>query len=416
MLANLELPEKLGFLLEPHRYKITHGGRGGAKSWGYAGALLALGAQKPLRIPCCREIQKSIADSVHALLKSRIANTPLESFYRVTETYIEGKNGTLFTFHGLKHNVANIKSLEGADICWVEEAQAVTKSSWSTLIPTIRKPNSEIWISFNPELETDETYQRFVKSPPTGAKVVKIGWEDNPWFPGVLKQELEDLKARNHDEYLNVWEGECKLTLDGAVYANEIRQATKDNRFTRVPWEQSKPVHCVWDLGRADMTAIWFCQMVGFEIRLIDYYEARGHHLTHYIKHLKEKPYAYGDQVMPHDADNELLASELTIRQQMKAAGFTVKVIPNKPGAVAEGINAARTIFSKCWFDQDKCADGIKALQNYRYDVDPDTGKVSAKPLHDWASHGADAFRYLAANLKPDVARKPLNVNTKGII
>src|SRR5689334_13384142 len=124
MLASLELPEKLGFLLEPHRYKVPYGGRGGAKAWGIAGTLLALGAEQPKRVPCCREIQKSIADSVHALLKSRISGTALESFYKVTETYIEGKNGTLFTFHGLKHNVANIKSLEGADICWVEEAQA----------------------------------------------------------------------------------------------------------------------------------------------------------------------------------------------------------------------------------------------------------------------------------------------------
>lgn len=416
MQASLELPEKLGFLLEPHRYKVTYGGRGGAKSHGIARALLAAGAESPKRVPCCREIQKSISDSVHALLAGIIKAGPFESFYRVTDTYIEGKNGTLFTFHGLKHNVANIKSLEGADICWVEEAQAVTKSSWSVLIPTIRKPNSEIWISFNPELESDDTYQRFVKNPPTGAKVVKIGWQDNPWFPAVLRQEMEDLKARNYDEYLNVWEGECRLTLDGAIYANELRQAIKDGRICRVPYDQAKPVMCVWDLGRADMTAIWFVQMVGFEFRLIDYYEARGHHLTHYIKHLKDKPYAYADQIMPHDADNELLASELTIRQQMKAAGFNVKVIQNKPGAVMEGINAARTIFSRCYFDADKCADGIKALQNYRYEVDPDTGKVSARPLHDWASHGSDAFRYLAIGLRQEQPRKPLKVNTTGII
>jgi phage terminase large subunit len=401
-----KFPDALQFLFEPQRYKIVHGGRGGSKSWGIARALLILGASKSLRILCAREMQTSIAQSVHKLLKDQVTALGLESFYEVQQYVIKGRNGTEFTFHGLKHNIANIKSVEGTDICWVEEAQTVSKTSWDTLIPTVRKEGSEIWISFNPSLEADETYQRFVVKPPTNSVVRRINWTDNPWFPDVLRQEMEDLKARDYDAYLTVWEGHCKQTLDGAIYANEVRAATIEERFTRVPYEQSKPVHTFWDLGRADKTAIWFAQIVGFEFRLIDYYENQGHALAHYLKHLQSKPYVYGDTWLPHDADNELLASERTIAQQARAAGYKVRITPKS--SIVDGINAARTVFSSCWFDNDKCADGLQCLRNYRYEVDPDTQQYSTKPLHDWASHGADAFRYFAVALKePKKQKKP---------
>jgi len=403
--ARARFPAKLRCLFEPARYKVLYGGRGGAKSWGIARALLILGAQKPLRILCAREIQKSISDSVHKLLKDQIAALGLAGFYDVQQTVIRGKNGTEFTFHGLKHNVHNIKSAEGADVCWVEEAQAVSRNSWETLIPTIRKEGSEIWISFNPELDTDETYVRFVKNPPPGAVVVKVNWSDNPWFPDVLRGEMEALKARDEDAYLTVWEGHCKAVLDGAIYANEIRKATSEGRFMRVPYDASKPVTTFWDLGRADMTSIWFAQVVGFEFRLIDFYQNRGFALSHYLKALQDRPYVYGEDWLPHDAENELLASERTIAQQMQAAGRTVRIVP-KIG-VADGINAARTLFPRCYFDETRCSDGIQALRRYRYKVDPDTGQYSKDPLHDDASHAADAFRYFAiAMTEPEREKK----------
>jgi len=410
----IQFPEKLQCLFERSRYKVLYGGRGGAKSWGVARALLILAAGKPLRILCAREFQNSISESVHALLSDQIKALGLSDFYEIQNTTIIGKNGSAFYFAGLRHNVTKIKSFEGVDIVWCEEAQTISKSSWDTLIPTIRKEESEIWITFNPSLEADETYQRFVVKPPTSSIVVKINWSDNPWFPKVLEQEKDDLKAKDPDAYLTVWEGHCKQTLDGAIYANEVRRATEEQRFTRVPYDESKPVHTFWDLGRADKTAIWFAQMVGFEFRVIDYYENQGHALAHYLKHLQGKSYVYGDTWLPHDADNELLASERTIAQQARAAGFKVRITPKS--SVADGINAARTIFGACWFDADKCADGIQCLRNYRYEVDPDTRQYSTKPLHDWASHGADAFRYLAVALrepkkpqdKPNRARGPM--------
>jgi len=393
-----EFPAALRFLFEPSRYKVAYGGRGGAKSWGIARALLILGASKPTRILCAREVQKSIRESVHQLLKDQIEALGLSSFYDAFDGEIRGCNGSLFIFAGLKHNVANIKSKEAVDIAWVEEAQAVSKSSWDTLIPTIRKEGSEIWVSFNPELDTDETYRRFVLNPPSGAAVVKVNWSDNPWFPDVLRAEKDHLKVIDEDAYLTVWEGHCKAVLDGAIYANEVRRATSENRFTRVPVDSTKPVHTFWDLGRRDKTAIWFAQQVGFEYRLVDYYENRGHALAHYLKELKARPYVYGETWLPHDAENELLASELTIEQQVRAHGFDVRIVPNI--RVVDGIEAARAVFAKCWFDQERCADGITNLRRYRYDVNPDTGQYARTPLHDEASHGADAFRYFAVAMQ----------------
>jgi phage terminase large subunit len=404
---NVEFPEKLQPLFEDARYTILYGGRGGAKSWGVARALLILGAANKLRIPCCREIQLSIRDSVIALLANQIEELGLSSFYEVQAKAIYGKNGTEFSFHGLRHNVSNIKSLEGADICWVEEAQNVSNSSWNTLIPTIRKPNSRIIVTFNPGLESDITYDRFVKNPPTGAKVIKINWSDNPWFPDVLKQELEDLKLRNYDDYLNVWEGHCKVALDGAVYKDELQRATLENRITKVPYDRLKPVNTAWDLGRSDMTSIWFYQVAGLgELRIIDYYENNKKDISHYLQELQSRGYVYGVHHMPHDAESEHLVADKTIAGQARAAGFKVNVIKKFPGAIATGINMVRTIFPNCYFDAEKCADGIQCLRHYHYDTDESTEKTSKEPVHDWSSHGADAFRYLAVGFKEPRKRK----------
>lgn len=406
-----EFPRKLAFLFQPKRYKIAKGGRGGGKSWAFARALLILGASRKLRILCAREFQNSTADSVHALLKDQAEKLGLGSFYEVQQTRIIGANGTEFSFEGLRHNVTKIKSYEGVDICWVEEARTVSKSSWDTLIPTIRKPGSEIWVSFNPELAEDETYKRFITHPPTNSEVATINWYDNPWFPVELQQEAKDLLARDPIGYETVWEGHCKQVLDGAIYSNEILAAARTNRFTAVPFEPAQPVHVFFDLGRADKTAIWFVQLVGFEFRILAYYENRGFAWEHYLDKLKavseERGYVYGEVWLPHDAQNELLASKRTIEQQTRDAGYRVRIVPKL--SVAAGIDAARQVFGRCWFDEALCANGLQALRNYRYDVDPDTQQFSKNPLHDWASHGADAFRYFAVGIaEPRAPEEPV--------
>ena len=398
--VNADFPEAFQPLFKPKRYKIFYGGRGGAKSWNFARALLVQGLSKPIRILCAREFQNSIDDSVHKLLSDQIQALNLSGFYEIQKTQIIGKNGTTFAFEGLRRNATSLKSFEGCDVCWVEEATDVSKASWDILIPTIRKPGSEIWISFNPELDTDETYKRFVLKPPADSVVVKVNWEDNPWFPKVLAGERDDLKNRDYDSYLTVWEGHCRQALDGAVFANEIRAATAANRITSVPYEVQKPVHTFWDLGKSDNTAIWFAQVVGFEFRVIDYYQNHGQNLAHYVKVLREKPYVYGNTWLPHDARHDLLASERTIEQQMRGHNFQVRITPQT--SIATGIEAARTIFSKCWFDAEKTTDGLQCLRHYVYERKDDGMTFAKQPLHNWASHGADAFRYLAVALQED--------------
>lgn len=407
MLAtNVEFPEKLQFLFEPARYKVAYGGRGGAKSWGFARALLCLGVERSIRVLCAREIQKSIQESVHQLLRDQIVAMGLEGHYEVLQTEIRGRrNGTLFLFAGLKHNIGNIKSKEAIDIAWVEEADQVSKASWEALVPTIRKDGSEIWVSFNPKLDTDETYKRFVRDPPSSAVVVKIDWRDNPWFPAVLEQERLDLQARDPDAYANIWDGHCRQFLEGSIYAHELRAATEQGRICNVPYDATQPVHTFWDLGHADATAIWFAQAIGFEYRLIDYYSNRGHALPHYLAELQKRAYVYGDDWLPHDAQSKTVGTGRSVEELMRAAGRNVQITPKL--SVEDGINAARTLFGRCYFDEKRTADGLQSLRHYRYDTD-DNGQFKLVPLHDWASDGADAFRYFAVAMKePRKAKGP---------
>jgi phage terminase large subunit len=404
-IAKAEFPVKLEGLFKKSRYKVLYGGRGGAKSWGIARALLIKGAKDPIRILCAREFQTSIKDSVHKLLCDQIESLGLLSFYEITQTSIRGRNGTEFSFVGLKNNVSNIKSYEGVDICWVEEAQTTSRLSWNILIPTIRKQGSEIWISFNPELETDETYQRFVAVPPADCITMKVNWYDNPWFPDTLRLEKDSLKARDEEAYNQVWEGLCRQTVDGAIFAKEMQQAEKDGRICRVPYDATKPVHAVFDLGWSDSTAIWFLQFVGMETRLIRYIEDSQKTISYYLATMQTYGYVYDTIWLPHDAENKTLAAAgRSIDDIVRAAGYKTQIMPRVP--ILDSINAARTIFPNCYFDREHTADGLACLRHYRYEVDPETGQFSRNPLHDHYSHGADAFRYIALMIKEPPKRK----------
>jgi phage terminase large subunit len=397
--AKAQFPVKLEGLFRKSRYKVLYGGRGGAKSWGIARALLILGAKKPMRILCAREFQISIKESVHKLLSDQIEALGLLGFYEITQASIRGANGTEFAFIGLKNNPTNIKSFEGVDICWVEEAQSVSRISWKTLIPTIRKQNSEIWVSFNPELETDETYQRFVLNPPRDCISIKINYWDNPWFPETLQLEMEALKGRNFEEYQQVWEGICRQTVDGAIFANEMMKAEAEDRITKVPYDPTKPVHAVCDLGWSDATAWWFVQFVGMETHLIRYFEDNQRTMTSYLAELQTFGYVYDTIWLPHDAQSKTLAAAgRSIEDIVRNAGYKTRILDRVP--VVDSINAARTVFPNCYFDRDNCADGLNCLRHYRYDVDPETGQFSKQPLHDQYSHGADAFRYIGLMIK----------------
>jgi len=408
--ANVEFPVKLQCLFQPARYKVLWGGRGGAKSWGIARALLIIGLNKPIRVLCAREFQTSIKDSVHKLLSDQIINMGLTDFYEVVDRTIRGKNGSEFNFVGLKNNVANVKSYEGVDICWVEEAQSVSARSWDVLIPTIRKEQSEIWVSFNPELETDNTYQRFILNAPANAIVQKINWSDNPWFPETLKLEKDALKTRDIEAYNTVWEGICRVTVDGAIFAKEMQLAEMEDRITKVNYDPTKPVHAVFDLGWSDATAVWFVQFIGMETRLIRYMETSQETISAILAKMQTFGYIYDTLWLPHDAENKTLAAAgRSIEEIVRSSGYKTRIIPRTP--VVDSINAARTIFRNCWFDRDNCVDGLQCLRHYRYEVDPDTKQFSRTPLHDQYSHGADAFRMLGLMIqepKKMVVKKPV--------
>ncbi len=377
---------------------MAWGGRGAAKSWNFARALLIQSLDKPFRNLCARETQKSIKDSVHRLLADQIELLNLQKFYRVQASEIVGRNGSLFSFAGIRQNISNVKSFEGYDRVWVEEAVNVSKNSWGVLIPTIRKDGSEIWVSFNAELESDETYKRFVVDPPADAHVVKINWFDNPWFPPVLRKEMDELRRKDPSACDHIYEGVCRQAVEGAIYANELNALAKEGREMRVPYDPQYPVHTFWDLGFADSTAIWFAQSIGFEFRIIDYLDGELQALQFYLKELQNRGYVYGTDYLPHDARAHELGTGRSIEEQMRAAGRKVRIV--KKLSVEDGIAAARVIFPKCYFDREKCSDGLQSLRHYRYEQDVATGTFKREPLHDWASHGADAWRTLAVAIK----------------
>lgn len=444
MTANLSpaFPAKLDILFQPSRYKILFGGRGGAKSWGVARALLLKGVQKPLRWLCAREFQNSISESVHQLLENQIDELGLRHFYDVQKNAIYGKNGTHFGFEGLHHNVINLKSWEGADGAWIEEAQTVSKNSWNILTPTIRRDGSEIWITFNPEFEDDETYVRFVVKPPRNALVREINWRDNPWFPKVLEEERLECLERDPDSYDHVWEGKCKQWLEGAIYAKELRRAYLEKRIGEVAYDPELPVFTAWDLGHTDDTAIFWYQVVMGEVHVLEGYAASGAGLSEYTTQIMGRPvqidlvdgdvvarfdsevtnrdlhemaakvthrrkYKYEKHWLPHDARAKTLAAQGKSIIQQLAAALTLDLMGIVPDiGVEDGIQAARMMFGHCWFDEAGCDAGLKALRRYQRELQLDEKSFKKIPKHDWSSHYADAFRMLAVSARGKVVEK----------
>jgi phage terminase large subunit len=401
--VDADFPPTLRCLFEPRRYKVLWGGRSAGRSWGVARALLLIGAKRKIRVLCCREFQKSIEDSVYKVIVDQIEKLGLSQFYVVQANKIFGQNGTEFMFEGIKNNTNKVKSTEGIDYCWVEEAEKVSKSSWGILIPTVRKENSEIIMTFNPGLKTDYTYVRWVldkelkkidknRSESAHSIVVKMTYADNPWLPKVMYDEMTRDKDRDYDFYLNVWEGNCLENLEGAVYAKELRKIQLEGRICSVPYEPSVPVGVFFDLGRADQTAVWFVQRVAMQWRLLRYLAESGRDWSYWLKEIQRQEYIVGSIYLPHDAKAKRLGTRKTIEEQTRLAGFNTIIVPKL--SRVDGINASRIVMGSCWFDQDGCEDGVNALRHYRYKVVD--GQLSNEPLHDWASDGADAFRYFA--------------------
>jgi len=424
-----EFPEQLAFLFEPHDYKIVYGGRSGLKSWNFARALLILGVSKKLRILCTREVQKSIKDSVHKLLGDQIELLELGGNYQVLEKSIRGINGTDFLFAGLStQTVESIKSYEGIDIVWVEEAQVVKKRSWDILEPTIRKKGSEIWISFNPILESDETYQRFITNTPEDAVVKFLTFRDNPWHNEILEKRRLHCKQYDPEGYKNIWEGLCRPAVEGAIFYNEIQAAEAENRIRNVPYDPMLKVHLVLDLGY-DAIGCALVQKLMSEIRIIEYVEVTQTELTVFSSYLKQRPYNWGRIWLPHDGFAKKLEAEgKSSYSILKAQGWDVA--PKKEvvilSSVEEGIRVTRTKFGQMYFDKNKTAAlktpketmdkfnptdrhwrFIESLKRYKRHIN-ETTEVVGSPVRNPSKHGGDVIRYVALN-----ADKMTNENEK---
>lgn len=389
-----QLPDWAEPLFAKHRYKILYGGRGSGKSWAAAKALLILGAMQKERILCAREVQKSIRDSVKKLLDDQIQELGLSGHYQSFETEIRGKNGTEIIFTGLSNQTADsVKSYEGVSRVWIEEGQSVSKRSWDILIPTIRREESEIWVTFNPDLDTDETYKRFVISPPGGSYVRHVNYDQNPWFPSVLEAERQHCWNTNRDEYDNIWEGKCKAAISGAIYAKELEYAVHAQTIRNVPLDPVVPVHAIMDLGWNDQMTIIFAQKVASEIRVIDYIEESFKTLDWYVAEARKRYGNIGEWWIPHDGEHKDYKTGKSAKEIMEAMNCNVLVNPRL--SIEEGIKHVRMMFKRCYFDKDKTARLLECLKRYRRSINTQTLEPGA-PVHDEFSHGADAFRYLA--------------------
>jgi phage terminase large subunit len=389
----VEFPEKLKPLFQPARYKVLHSGRSAGKSWGVARALILESLQRPLRVLCAREMQRSIRDSVHKLLSDQIERLGVGEHFTIQQATIMAKNGSEFVFSGLSDQTAeSIKSYEGVDRCWVEEAQVVSERSWNILTKTIRKADSEIWITFNPELDTDATWVRFVENPFPGSIVIGMSYKDNPWFSPAMEAERQrDLQLLSKIDYENIWDGKCRPAISGAIYAEEVAQLFADKRCGDYPYDAFSPVHAVWDLGWNDKMSIIVAQRHISQLRIIDYIEDDHKTLDWYSQQLRMKPYTVSELFLPHDGGHANYQTGQTTQVVLQGLNWRVTVLPNSP--VDDGIRAARMAFKSLYINKPKCERLIECLKRYRRAIPNSTGEAGA-PLHDEFSHGADAFRY----------------------
>jgi phage terminase large subunit len=389
-------------LLEPARYKGAHGGRGSGKSHFFAelGVETAL-MKRGLRMVCIREVQKTLAQSAKLLIEDKIAALGVQAKFNVTKEQIGTPGGGVILFQGMQdHTAESIKSLEGFDVAWVEEAQTLSRRSLELLRPTIRQETSEIWASWNPRRKTDAIDDFFRNHRPPGSVVIEANWRDNPWFPKVLEAERLHDKKHYPDRYDHVWEGEYVTIFDGAYFASQLKQAQQEDRIGRVAADPLLQKRAYVDIGgsgaTADAMAIWIVQFVGREIRVLDYIEGQGQVLGFYVAEMRRRGHGDAQVILPHDGVNENNVTGKRYEQHWQDAEFSTRVVKNQGrGAAMMRVEAVRRIFPQCWFNEKTTEAGRDALGAYHERRDEERN-VGLGPEHDWSSHGADAFGLMA--------------------
>lgn len=400
---DVSVPDAYKELFQPSkqwRHLIYKGGRSSGKSYQVALSRLILGSAKCLRGLCTREYQNSIDDSVKALLEDLIRNYGLND-WRILDAEIKNdRTGSEIHFKGLHHNEQTIKSYEGVDWCWVEEAQSVSAESINTLIPTIRKPGSQIIWTYNP-LTANDPVKELVEDRYKSRGNAYILHINSDAIENLLSDEIieerEAMRVDNPELFAHVWLGEPLTSRTGSVFGAQIARAERDGRIGSVPYDASTGVYAVFDLGISDSTAIWWYQMVGREIHFIDYYESCGEELGHYISMLHNKGYNYTTIYLPHDAKQRELQTGKTRVEFFEQNGFhNIEVLrPTNFNLGDDDINLiARPTFSRVWIDREKCQRGLECLKAYHYEYDEKNKLLKSKPEHDWSSHASSAFIY----------------------
>ena len=385
------------------RYLGCYGGRGSGKSHFFAELIVERCLAEPgLRVVCIREVQKSLAQSSKRLIEDKLEAFGLGKLhgFQILHDRIITPGGGMILFQGMADASAeNIKSLEGIDIAWCEEAQVISSRSLELLRPTIRKPGSQIWFSWNARRKTDPVDVLLRgKDTPTGAIVVLANWRDNPQFPAVLEQERQDCARMDPDQYGHIWEGEYVTLMAGAYYAAAITQAKAEGRFMgRVPVDPVLPIKVAVDIGgtgaRSDAFTMWVFQNVGREIRMLDYYEAVGQPLAAHAEWLRVNRYTQNrtQLYLPHDGVQSDKVFKVSYESSLRDLGYDVTVIKNQgPGAALARIAVGRRMFASCVFDS-KTEAGVDAVGWYHEKRD-DVRQIGLGPDHDWSSHGADSF------------------------
>ena len=400
--SSLDIPTAAVFepLLQPARYKGAHGGRGSGKSHFFGESLVDRHLDRGMRSVCIRENQKSLKESAKRLIEDKIQAMKLgyRHGFRVYKELIETPGDGIILFQGMQdHTAESIKSLEGFDTAWVEEAQTLSATSLKLLRPTIRGDNSELWFSWNPRHETDPVDMMLRQGiRPTNSIVVEANWNDNPWFPAVLEQERRDCLDADPDQYNHIWEGGYITTAEGAYYAKQLAKAREEGRIGKVARDPLNQIKVFVDIGgtsgKSDAFSMWVCQWIKKEIRILDYYEAVGQEIGDHVGWLRKYDYGNAQINLPHDGKKMDSVYRVSYESAFKDAGFKVKVRPNLgAGAAVKRIEEGRRLFPRIWFDEDRCSAGLKALGWYHEKRD-ENRNVGLGPEHDWASHGADAF------------------------
>lgn len=411
MQLQIDTPRWLLPFLEPARYKGAWGGRASGKSHGFAEMLIERCVMRKTRAVCIREVQNSLKESVKQLLVDKIDKFGLRDQFEVLESEIRAPHGGLIIFRGMQsYNAETIKSLEGYDVAWVEEAQTLSKTSLRMLRPTIRAPGSEIWCTWNPRHDTDAVDDLLRgPNPPANSVVKRVNWSDNPFLPEEMRQEMSDDRARDPELAVHVWDGGYEIVSEGAYYALLLANAENEGRIGNFGYDPALPVITGWDIGVDDYTAIWFAQENGREIRFIDYFETSGEGVEEIVQQAlpelapaaqrmsdRLEQYRYGRHFLPHDVKvREWGAgrSRLVTLQQHGVKPINIGIAAGP----SERINASRRILPMASFDKQRCALGIKRLRAYSRRFNK-TMETFSGPRHDENSHAADAFGELAMN------------------